>query len=99
MKAASYFLNYLVCQKTLRNMDISGYCSAIGTKEIVEALSDSTLEATVNVNYFFGTGNEKAKLNPVQYPDSSVINRCVLLHDFLDKNDKMLEMWSRVKGQ
>ncbi|MFN8207482.1 MAG: hypothetical protein U0T82_08745 [Bacteroidales bacterium] len=42
---------------------------------------------------------KKQKLNPVQYPDSSVINRCVLLHDFLDKNDKMLEMWSRVKGQ
>jgi spermidine/putrescine transport system substrate-binding protein len=100
VKAASYFLNYLcMSENALRNMDISGYCSAIGTKEIVEALTDSTQEETVNVSYFFGPGNEKAKLNPIQYPDSSVIDRCVLLHDFLDKNEKMLEMWSRVKGQ
>jgi spermidine/putrescine transport system substrate-binding protein len=100
IKAASYFLNYLCMpENALRNMDISGYCSAVATSEIVDALSDSTLNQTVNVNYFFGPGNDKAKLNPIQYPDSSVIERCVLLHDFLDKNDKMLEMWSRVKGQ
>jgi spermidine/putrescine transport system substrate-binding protein len=99
VKAASYFLNYL-CQPeiALRNMDISGFSSAVATPEIVEAQLDSTLTETVNASYFFGPGNDKLKLNPVQYPDSSVVSRCVLLHDFMDKNDKVLEMWSRVKG-
>jgi spermidine/putrescine transport system substrate-binding protein len=99
VKAASYFLNYL-CQPevALRNMDISGYTSAVATPEIIESLLDSSLTETVNASYFFGAGNEKLLLNPIQYPDSSVVDRCVLLHDFMDKNDKVIEMWSRVKG-
>ena len=99
VKAASYFLNY-ICQAkiALRNMDVSGYCSAVATPEIIEAQSDSTLTETVNLSYFFGPGNDKLHINPIQYPDSAVVDRCVLLHDFLDKNDQVLEMWSRVKG-
>jgi len=99
VKAASYFLNYLCqAQIALRNMDVSGYSSAVATPEIIEAQSDSTLTETVNLSYFFGAGNGKLHINSVQYPDSSVVERCVLLHDFLDKNDQVLEMWSRVKG-
>lgn len=99
VKAASYFLNYL-CQPeiALRNMDVSGYTSAVGTLEIMEAQIDSSLTETVNLSYFFGPGNDSLKINSIQYPDSSVVNRSVLLSDFLDKNDKVLEMWSRAKG-
>ena len=99
VKAASYFLNYL-CQPeiALRNMDISGYTSAVGTPEIKEAQIDTSLTETVNLNYFFGPGNDSLLVNPIQYPDSSVVERCVLLHDFLDKNEMVLEMWSRARG-
>jgi spermidine/putrescine transport system substrate-binding protein len=99
VKAASYFLNYL-CQPeiALRNMDISGYTSAVASPVIMDAQIDSSLTETVNLSYFFGPGNDSLLINPVQYPDSSIVNRCVLLHDFLDKNDMVLEMWSRVKG-
>jgi spermidine/putrescine transport system substrate-binding protein len=99
VKAASYFLNYL-CHSdiALRNMDVSGYCSAVATSQIMQAQIDSTITETVNLSYFFGPGNSNLHVNPIQYPDSSVVDRCVLLHDFLDKNDKILEMWSRVKG-
>jgi spermidine/putrescine transport system substrate-binding protein len=99
VKAASYFLNYL-CQPeiALRNMDVSGYTSAIGTPEILEAQIDSSLTDTVNLSYFFGPGNDSLLVNPIQYPDIKVVERCVLLHDFLDKNDQVLEMWSRARG-
>jgi spermidine/putrescine transport system substrate-binding protein len=99
VKAASYFLNYL-CQTdiALRNMDVSGYTSAIATPEIKDAQIDSALIETVNLSYFFGEGNDSLLVNPIQYPDSSVVERCVLLHDFLDKNDLVLEMWSRARG-
>ena len=99
VKAASYFLNY-ICQPSiaLRNMDISGYTSAIGATEIRDVQIDSTLTETVNLNYFFGPGNDSLLINSVQYPDISVVERCVLLHDFLDKNDQVLEMWSRARG-
>jgi len=99
VKAASYFLNYL-CQSeiALRNMDVSGYTSAVGTPEVAEEQIDTILTETVNLNYFFGPGHDKMQVNSVQYPDSAEMSRCVLLHDFLDKNDMVLEMWSRVKG-
>jgi spermidine/putrescine transport system substrate-binding protein len=99
VKAASYFLNYLCQSKiALRNMDVSGYTSAIGTTEIRDAHIDTTLTSTVNLNYFFGKGNDSLLINPIQYPDSSIVERCVLLHDFLGKNDQVLEMWSRARG-
>lgn len=99
VKAASYFLNYL-CQSdiALRNMDITGYTSAIATPEVKETQIDTSLTETVNLSYFFGPGNDSLLVDPIQYPDSSVVERCVLLHDFLDKNDKVLEMWSRARG-
>ena len=98
-KAASYFMNYL-CQPeiALRNMDVSGYSSAVATPEILETLIDSTLSETVNASYFFGPGHDSLKINPIQYPDSSVVARCAVINDYLDKNDEVLEMWSRAKG-
>jgi spermidine/putrescine transport system substrate-binding protein len=99
VKAASYFLDYLCQSKiALRNMDVSGYCSAVASSEILKAQTDTTFTETVNLDYFFGPGNDKVHINPVQYPDSSVVNRCVLLHDFMDKNDKVVDMWTRVRG-
>ena len=37
-------------------------------------------------------------VDPILYPDLSVINRCAMMHDSGEQTDKMLEMWSRVKG-
>jgi spermidine/putrescine transport system substrate-binding protein len=79
-------------------MDVSGYTSAIATPEIKEAQIDTSLTGTVNLSYYFGKGNDSLLVNPIQYPDSSVVARCVLLHDFLGKNDQVLEMWSRARG-
>lgn len=99
VKAASYFLDFLCRPEVaLRNMDVSGYCSAVATPEIIDSMIDTTLTEKVNVSYFFGPGHDCLLLNPVQYPDSSIISRCVLLNDFLDKNEQVLEMWSRAKG-
>ncbi|MBO5018831.1 MAG: ABC transporter substrate-binding protein [Alistipes sp.] len=37
-------------------------------------------------------------VDPILYPDRSVIDRCSMMHDSGEQTDKMLEMWSRVKG-
>jgi spermidine/putrescine transport system substrate-binding protein len=98
-KAASYFLAYL-CQweSAMRNMDVCGYTSVIATPEIAEAKTDKNIETTSNLRYFFGEGYEKMHVHPIQYPDSNIVARCAIIHDFLDKNDTVLEMWSRAKG-
>lgn len=99
VKAASYFLNYLCMPDVaLRNMEVSGYSSAIASPEIRDAQIDSTISETVNLNYFFGPGNDSLHVNRVQYPDSAEVARCVMLHDFGSKNEAVLEMWSRAKG-
>ena len=103
VKAASYFINYM-CRPdiALRNMDAIGYVSAVATPEILEAKVDTTLETYSDLSYFFGEGMEadSVQIDPVQYPSRDVIERCAVIRDFSNKEDleKVLEMWSRVKG-
>lgn len=101
VKAASYFINYM-CRPdiALRNMDAIGYVSAVATPEILEAKIDSTLESYSDLSYFFGPEANGVQVDPVQYPDQKVIERCAVIRDFGNKDDleKVLEMWSRVKG-
>lgn len=98
-KAASYFINYL-CRPdiAMANMEAIGYVSAVATPEILEAKIDSTLEKTVNLSYFFGPEARAVKVNPIQYPDSAVVARCAMIHDSGKRTEKVLEMWSHVKG-
>lgn len=99
VKAASYFLDYL-CRAdiALRNMDANGYVSAVATPEILEAKIDTTIGEYSNLSYFFGPGNDSIQINPVQYPDQKVVERCAMIRDFGDETELVLEMWSRVKG-
>lgn len=99
VKAASYFMNY-ICRSdiALLNMEANGYVSAIGTQEILEAKQDSTIEEISDLSYFFGPGADSIHINPVQYPDYEVVKRCAMIRDFGDETDRILEMWSRVKG-
>ncbi|MEL5894086.1 ABC transporter substrate-binding protein [Bacteroides sp. GD17] len=101
VKAASYFINYL-CQPSvaLRNMDAIGYVSAVATPEIMEAKTDTTLDWRYDLSYFFGPlpGADSLAINPIQYPDRAVVERCAMIRDFGDRTELVLEMWSRVKG-
>ena len=98
-KAASYFINFM-CRPdiAIRNMEEIGYVSVIASDEVLEAQWDDELEQTVDASYFFGEGAESVKINPVMYPDKSVINRCAMMHDSGAHTPKLLEMWARVKG-
>ena len=98
-KAARYFINFM-CRPdiAIRNMEEIGYVSVIASPEVLEAQSDDELETTIDASYFFGEGAENVKLNPVLYPDKSVIERCAMMHDSGARTPKMLEMWARIKG-
>ena len=100
VKAARYFINYM-CRSdiALRNMDAIGYVSAVATSEVLEAKCDDSLDYYTDVSYFFGEGAERVKIDAVQYPDRSVIERCAMMHDSGARTEQMLEMWARVKGE
>ncbi|MDO4948983.1 MAG: ABC transporter substrate-binding protein [Bacteroidales bacterium] len=99
VKAAQYFINFL-CRSdiAIRNMNEIGYVSVIGTDEVLQSRIDPENFEPINASYFFGEGNDSICINPVQYPDQSVIDRCAMMHDSGDRTEAMLAMWSRIKG-
>lgn len=99
-KAATFFIDYM-CRpdNAVLNMEEIGYVSVIGTPEVLEAMEDAEeWEETVDASYFFGEGAEALHLNPVFYPDRSVIERCALMKDAASETEALLAMWNRVKG-
>ena len=103
IKAASYFINFMcMSDNAIRNMEEIGYVSVIGTPEVMEYMSESAVESGFDepqdLSYFFGEGADSVVINPVLYPDKSVIERCAMMHDSGPRTAALLEMWSRVKG-
>ena len=98
VKAASYFIDFM-CRPdiAIRNMEETGYVAANGAIEVLESQIDDEYEP-INLTYFFGAEADSVRVNPVLYPDQAVIDRCALEHDWGQDTDKLLAMWSRVKG-
>ncbi len=98
IKAATYFIDFM-CRPdiAIRNMDETGYVSANGAMEVLESQIDEECDP-IDLSYFFGPEAAEVCVNPVLYPDKAVIDRCALEHDWGKDTDKLLAMWSRVKG-
>ncbi|MDD3108648.1 MAG: ABC transporter substrate-binding protein [Alistipes sp.] len=98
-RAASYFINFMCRpESAIRNMDEIGYVSVIATPEVLESRIDSTLEAYIDLSYFFGKRADSVQVDPIQYPDRTEIERCAIMHDFEEKTPQLVAVWSRVKG-
>ena len=97
VKAASYFINFMCKpENALRNMDMTGYVSAVGGDLVMEEMADSTEYDPIDVRYFFGEEADSVCVNPIMYPDNATISRCAMMHD--TDTEILLKMWSRVKG-
>ncbi len=97
-KAAEYFINFMCKpENAIRNMDEIGYVSAIYGDTVLDYMTDENFPP-INVSYFFGEGHDSVCVNPVFYPDQSVIDRCHIMHDSGERTQLLLEMWGRVKG-
>ena len=103
VKAASYFINFMCKpENAIRNMEEIGYVSVISTPEVMEYMSESAIEAGLeqaqDLTYFFGEDADSIVINPVMYPDRSVIERCAMMHDSGARTEALLAMWSRVQA-
>ncbi len=98
VKAATYFIDFM-CRPdiAIRNMDVTGYVSANGDPSVLESQIDETLDP-IDISYFF-PGMDSVCVSPVLYPDIKTIEHCALMHDWGDDTYKLIEMWSRVKGE
>ena len=97
VKAANYFINFMCKpENAIRNMDMTGYVSAVGGSEVLESMEDSESFDPIDASYFFGPGAEAVCVNPVMYPSRSTVECCGIMHD--TDTEALLKMWSRVKG-
>ena len=105
--AARYFIDFMCKpENAIRNMDATGYVSVVTSKEVMEYMSsEEDYDEPLDLSYLFveadGTpieGSDSVYTDPVLYPCRTVIERCAMMHDSGNRTDKMLEMWSRVKG-
>ena len=98
-EAARYWINFM-CRPdvAIRNVQETGYTSAIATPEVLEAFVDEQYEP-VNLSYFFGLEATAVRTNPVLYPDCADICRAAMEHDWGERTKALNAMWSRVKGE
>ncbi len=99
VEAARYFIDFMCKpENAIRNMEAIGYVSAVGGPEVLASQINGESYEPLDASYFFGEGAESVCVNPVLYPDYSIIRRCAMMHDSGDRTDLLLGMWSRVKG-
>lgn len=98
VKAATWFIDFM-CRPdiAIRNMEETGYVSANGDISVLESQIDEEAEP-IDVSYFF-PGATAVRVDPALYPEKAMIERCALMHDWGNDSDKLISMWSRVKGE
>lgn len=97
-KAATYFIDFM-CRPdiAIRNMEETGYIASNGAWEVLESQIDESFEP-IDLSYFFGEDASAVQVDPLLYPDKSVVERCALEHDWGEDTEKLLSMWQNVKG-
>ena len=98
-KAASYWINFMSRpDNVIRNVEETGYVSASGAPEVMEAFIDEEFEP-LDLTYFFGPQADSIRTNPVLYPDRADIENSTMEHDWGERTPDLIAMWSRVKGE
>ena len=99
-EAARYWINFM-CRPdiALLCMEETGYSSAIGTSEILEAITDKNLKETIDLSYFFGPEATAVHVDSVMYPDIKSIQRCSFLRDSGDRQEVIREIWEKIKNK
>ncbi len=97
-KAAKYWINFM-CRPdiAIRNVEVTGYVSVLGSPELMEAFSDEEY-SPADLSYFFGPEATAVCADPVLYPDGETIARSTMEHDWGERTEPLIAMWSRVKG-
>lgn len=99
VKAATYWIDFMSRPDiAIRNMDETGYVASCGAPEVLSSLIDEEHFAPIDLSYFFGEDAKAVCVDPLIFPDKSVIDRCALEHDWGKDTAKLLSMWQDVKG-
>jgi spermidine/putrescine transport system substrate-binding protein len=81
----------------IRNVEETGYVSVSGAEEVRDAFTDEAYDP-IDLSYFFTPADTAVCANPVLYPTKADILRSTQERDWGENTAKLIEMWSRVKG-
>ena len=101
VKAASYWINFMSqYERAIRCMKVTNWASAIGTPEMLAALTDSTMGKAVDLSYFFGEAGKEVHINSrvYSYPDHSVVDRLAIMRDVGDRMEDVRDFWDQMKS-
>ena len=97
-KAARYWINYMSRPDiAIRNMRETGYASANGCPQVLQAIIDERYEP-IDLSYFFGPNAKAVRVNPTLMPDCESICMAATEHDWGDRSRALEAMFRRVKG-
>lgn len=100
VRAANYWINFISRpDHALRCAAKTNWTSAIATPEVLEAVTDSSLEKEIDLSYFFGPEAKAVRVNPILYPDSSTIGRLALMRDVADRQEMIRKIWDDLKAE
>ena len=100
VRAANYWINFMSRpDHALRCAAKTNWTSAIATPEVLEAVTDSSLEKEIDLSYFFGPEAKAVRVNPILYPDSSTIGRLALMRDVADRQEMIRKIWDDLKAE
>ena len=98
VQAARYWIDFMSRPDiVVRNVIATGYVSCSGSLEVLDAFIDDKYEP-IDLSYFFGPEAASVRTDRVLYPDKGDIERAALQHDWGERTDALVAMWSRVKG-
>ena len=98
VKAARYWIDFMSRPDiVVRNVIETGYVSCSGSMEVLDAFIDDKYEP-IDLSYFFGPEASAVRTDRTLYPDRSDIERATQEHDWGERTDALVAMWSRVKG-
>jgi len=110
-RLAQEFVNFVSNPEiAILNMDYIGYTSFIAGQDVLDRvhdMADPTGTFDLDLSYFFAgtvdgaadmvvTTVENRQLQ-TQYPDQETITRCIVMRDFGDSNEAVVELWARIK--
>ena len=97
-KAARYWINYMSRPDiAIRNMRETGYASANGCPQVLQAIIDERYEP-IDLSYFFGPEATAVRVNPTLMPDCESICMAATEHDWGDRSRALEAMFRRVTG-
>jgi len=97
-KAARYWINFMSRPDVaIRNMRETGYASANGCPQVLQAIIDERYEP-IDLSYFFGPAATAVRVNPVLMPCAESVQMAATEHDWGERNKALEAMWRRVKG-